>query len=798
MAAFRPTLAIEGSNARRKGDRIQITVDAQKLINRLRPIKLNKKIQTDDETKCSNIHGHTQTDEIHTADALTQTEEAETINSVAHAATQTDGQNNNNIPTPMDIDAAHSNTTQMVSQSTIQTRPANSNKRKPVESLDNGQKRPKYAIDIVFNENAVLNISGIEVPQNVLLAISLGPNFVTPIRSVDDIQILSDLSRIKTENSFPHISNAAIKRMFEILKKSKAKPHENGKNDIIVGHIDCAVSFMKENPELMVDVSDKGKKSVIMKRQDYLEKVYEKLSDTRTYEEVATSSHAGLLKRNHKLLTKCYEQGFVTKDGVMEATANETQHARMYGLIKTHKEGYPVRVINAKLNSIGNKLTSIITGILNRMNENDPFNISNTKTLIRSLKEIKLAENDRLFTADIVDMFTNTSATEALDIIQKKGIPNVTNMPVDLFTDIFKFVTQHATEFIFNDQTYKMLRGLPMGGGASPVIASLVTTDWLNHCMSTIATDKIKFVGKYVDDLIIIGDKLESEKLFAVLNTHPDLQFKTTEEENSTVTYLDLTIIRNHEHIQTKWYAKPYASHRLINWHSSHDRSQTMQTAKQFVASMFQYSDRIFYEEIEYLAHDVLRRNSFPLNTAKIMVEGIMALKGELPKQNGPQNVRYIGTSAPWDILAKMNKSLETFFDGNLKFVNKVHNHNLKGAIFSHEKGAEDIELINNTVMSIECKTCKFFYITAITIPLKLYSLMKLPINKHPFHGIRYHLEKVKHAGFEQKILYRCSSKAETIRMAELVSIKKKAKLLGVEKSLNEKGVVEFARQFSI
>lgn len=114
-----------------------------------------------------------------------------------------------------------------------------------------------------------------------------------------------------------------------------------------------------------------------------------------------------------------------------------------------------------------------------------------------------------------------------------------------------------------------------------------------------------------------------------------------------------------------------------------------------------------------------------------------MALNGDLPKQDGPQNVKYIGTSAQWDILAKLNKSLEMFYDGNLKFVSKVHSHNLKGAIFSHEKGVEDIELENNTVMSIECKTCKFYYITAITISLKFYTLMKLPINKHPFHGIR-------------------------------------------------------------
>lgn len=767
------------TKARRHKNTIEIDLDTQKFFKtRGNKMTLNKKIQTDDlTTACT----HTQTEESPLVHIETQTE----ADTVIDTATQTETiasiltSNNNNVN----------------GQNVDSNRLICAVKRSAQENSQQLAKRAKINLELVFNEKALLNISGIEIPQNVQLIISLGPNFVKPINSVDEIQILSDLSRIKTENNFPHISNAAIKQMLGILKKSTNKKSENQKQELINGYIDETIAFLEEHNDLMVDVSDKGKKSIIMKKQDYLEKVYEKLSDKITYEEIETSSHIGLLKRNHKLLTKCFEQGFVTKDGIMESVSNETQYSKMYALIKSHKDGHPVRLINAKINAIGNKLTSIVTGILNKMNENDPFNIPNTKSLISSLKQLKLDDNDRLFTADIVDMFTNISAVDALKIITNKEIAKYTNMTAELFTEIFKFVTLYATEFIFNDQKFKMIRGLPMGGGASPVISSLVTTDWLNQCLTSISPDKIKYLGKYVDDLIIVGDKIECQKLFAILNTHSDLRFKVEEEENSTVNYLDLTIIRNFDRIQTKWYAKPYASHRLINWHSSHDRSQTMQTAKQFVGAMFSYSDLIFYDEIEYLAHKVLHLNSFPINTAKVMIESIIKSNGKLTKAETSQNVKYVGTSAPWELLSKMNKSLDKFFDGNLKMVNKVQGHNLKGSVFSHEKDGEDIELINNAVITIECKTCRFFYVTAITTPLKLFTVMKLPNKSHPLHGIRHHLDKVNHAGFNQKILYRCANTKETYRIAELVAIRKRAKLLGVDNSANEKHILDFAQK---
>lgn len=669
-------------------------------------------------------------------------------------------------------------------------RKANTSLAYPIDS-----KRDKQELDIVYNENAILNISGIVIPTNVLLIISLGPSFVKPIMDIDEIQMLSDISKISCENGYPHISNNAINKLLDLFSKWSHKPNPNQRHMVLTKYIDETVEFLRNHSDLMVDVSDKGKKSIIMNRQDYLEKVYGKLSDVTVYKEISVSSHTGHLKRNHTLLEKCCEQGFITSKGVLEASENETQYARMYGLIKAHKEGYPVRVINAKLNSIGTKLTSIITGILNKLNENEPFNILNTHTLIESLKRIKLIESDRLFTADIVDMFTNISSVEALDIIKNKSIPSATNMTQELFIEIFNFVTLHATEFVFNEQKYKMIKGLPMGSGSSPVIASLVTTHWMNQCLKTIDTSKIKFIGKYVDDIIVIGEPNEIEKLFAVFNTHRDLQFKIGREINNSIDYLDITIVRQHDHILTKWFAKPYASLRLINWNSHHDRSQSVKTAKQFITSMFKYSDRIYFEEIEYIAHKVLHLNSFPIGVARVMIDSIIQNDNIIttPKE-AKTNIKYIGTSAPWDLLTKMNKSMDKFFNGNLKFVNKVHPHNLKGMIFSHDKGNDELELLNNIVVEIECKTCRFHYVTAITTPIKLFITLKLKDDKHPFHGIRQHIDKAKHAGFEHKILYKCVNKSEANRVAELVSIRKKTRLETSDITYNSSKIIEFAQ----
>lgn len=86
---------------------------------------------------------------------------------------------------------------------------------------------------------------------------------------------------------------------------------------------------------------------------------------------------------------------------------------------------------------------------------------------------------------------------------------------------------------------------------------------------------------------------------------------------------MDLTISRNDDHLLTKWYSKPYASYRLTNWFSGHDKKVTTNTAINHVKNMLKSTSPIYKEEVEYLAFQILKLNSFPEPVIKNIIANV-------------------------------------------------------------------------------------------------------------------------------------------------------------------------------
>ncbi|KAI4476631.1 hypothetical protein M0804_013410 [Polistes exclamans] len=59
------------------------------------------------------------------------------------------------------------------------------------------------------------------------------------------------------------------------------------------------------------------------------------------------------------------------------------------------------------------------------------------------------------------------------------------------------------------------------------------------------------------------------------------IQFTIEIEDNGTLLFLDVKVIRNKDRtISTNWYVKPTSSVRCINYYSNHPLSQRIETIK--------------------------------------------------------------------------------------------------------------------------------------------------------------------------------------------------------------------------
>lgn len=237
---------------------------------------------------------------------------------------------------------------------------------------------------------------------------------------------------------------------------------------------DFVQGFLDNNPSIIISCSDKGKLAVIYTVDFYNKLLADHLNNPVVYEQVSSSSNLGYIKRNKVLLLRLVENNFLNKDNILRILSSETQHPRMYGLIRTHKDN-SMRPVMSCLNNPGTYIATVLLKILNKFDALNTFSLRNSLDLIDSLKTLDktlIKGKHRLFTMDIKNMFTNISPSFALRVILPQ-VSLVSNIDIGLFKDMYLFVTQHATEFLANDSVFKQKSGLPMGCKISPVIASI-------------------------------------------------------------------------------------------------------------------------------------------------------------------------------------------------------------------------------------------------------------------------------------------------------------------------------------
>lgn len=113
------------------------------------------------------------------------------------------------------------------------------------------------------------------------------------------------------------------------------------------------------------------------------------------------------------------------------------------------------------------------------------------------------------------------------------------------------------------------------------------------------------------------------------------IKFTVESENKGSINFLDVTIIRSLGKPIHRWYKKHFASSRLINYFSKHEKGCIMETARAYVRMVLTLSDESFFQENKLALEDILRRNSFPeIEISNIIRENYTYLK-PLPKSKG-------------------------------------------------------------------------------------------------------------------------------------------------------------------
>lgn len=189
------------------------------------------------------------------------------------------------------------------------------------------------------------------------------------------------------------VRNKARGELARCLKNNVIASHNKQVPDRnLISKIKAASSFRKEHTDLPFLKTDKGNTTVVMKKQEYDDKVTGILEDTNTYTLLKKDPTESLQTKVNNLIRDLFKADKITEQTKRRRCTYNSVPPKAYGLPKIDKSNVPLRLIVSFIDSPTYALAKYINGLL----KNFPLPASNVKDsfqLVNKIRNFQLPTN---------------------------------------------------------------------------------------------------------------------------------------------------------------------------------------------------------------------------------------------------------------------------------------------------------------------------------------------------------------------------------------------------------------------
>ena len=321
--------------------------------------------------------------------------------------------------------------------------------------------------------------------------------------------------------------------------------------------------------------ADKGRATVILNREDYLEKCMDHINNG-PYQ---------LLKKDAttKIKTKTLKQLKVLKDNefidnkLYYLKPTDSPAPRFYGQPKIHKPGVPIRPIVSYSSSLLYNLNKYRASILKVYVQDENNNTKNSTTFSNYIGNFPIEDDEIMVSFDVTFLYSNILIMDTLNII-KDHVNNDDQFtrkmaaPQDKFLDLVHLVST-LTCYTFNSQFYQQTDVVVMGGPSSSITADIYMQANERTAITT-ALHPLKVWQRFVNDLYSILKRIHLENFFHRINSlHQNIKFTKEEESNGELALLDTLLKWNNGEISVLVYRKPTHTVHYLHCSSHHQTS---------------------------------------------------------------------------------------------------------------------------------------------------------------------------------------------------------------------------------
>lgn len=176
-----------------------------------------------------------------------------------------------------------------------------------------------------------------------------------------------------------------------------------------------------------------------------------------------------------------------------------------------------------------------------------------------------------------------------------------------------RFCIDEGNYIAHEGKFYKQIDGLTIGGSVSGILADFVISDLLDAVIEKSGIDPTLIV-KYVDDILAFLLAEEMENFFTLLNNeNKSIQFTFEVEDNNKIPYLDMMLTKTKKlKITTEYYQKPTSKNRILNYNSSHPKSQRTSMAYGTISRILTLTSNDNRKNAINQIYHILQLNGYP------------------------------------------------------------------------------------------------------------------------------------------------------------------------------------------
>jgi hypothetical protein len=368
----------------------------------------------------------------------------------------------------------------------------------------------------------------------------------------------------------------------------------------------------------MIVPADKGCATVVINRNDYMEKVRTHLDDRTTYTELDEDKSNDLRKTLNAYLKKLFDSKLFTKNEYFKLFANAAIIPLFYALIKTHKIGNPIRPIVSFIGSPSYKVARFISDLLTPSTNKARQKLRNTYDAKEKLSGLIIPDTHMLVSFDVKALFTSIPQMFALNCIENFIKENLdifdkTRLNLKELMHLIRICLE-ASFFKFNDKYYRQIKGTPMGSPASVVIAEIV----MQAIEKNIIHDNNVFVFwyRYVDDVISCVPRDEADGVLQRINLiNKDIQFTMESEKDSCIDFLDLSVRKINSRLSFSVYRKPTHTDKYLSYDSYHPEKHKISVVRSLYNRAHTLCDPEYIETEKETIYHALKSNGYPKTT---------------------------------------------------------------------------------------------------------------------------------------------------------------------------------------